>query len=125
MKLESPSGSDQKIPSLFEAVTNAVPAQEYDPPLDLVKFRSLSEFDRARTGPEFFTKEHIKEFLEKKWKRELHNDTSYWWLLQIKKDTTDPGKLTRIGTRLRQFAKAIHETNHPFEGFKRDVSKYL
>jgi hypothetical protein len=128
MKLESPLVCDPnlKIPSLFEAVTGKMPIVEQpEPPPELVKYRMLGKFDKARAGDEFFRKEEIAEYLETKWKRELHNRTCFQWLVELKAETTDCYQLQVINNKLKEFAKVIKSTRNACDALLVDVSEYV
>ena len=126
MKLESPSDSAQSIPSLFEAVTNKSPiTQQPEPPHDLMRFRTLSKYEKEKAGSDFFRKEHIVKYLDEKWDRELSNKVGFEWLLELKDETTDSAELQKINMKLREFARVIKDTRNPYDALLVDVSRYV
>ena len=128
MKSEQPLDLDQRLKlSLFDAIMEATPRiMDEPPPPALVAFRALSEHEREAKGPEFFRKELIKAYIDKKWDVELHNKTSYEWLLEGKKEyKDDPDKLKAIAKRIALFAQAIYETERPFRALRVDVKNEL
>ena len=116
MNVEPKLDSDQR-PSLYDSVMSDEPMVMKEPvPLDLAKFRAMSRYDRERDGPEFFRREHIKNYIEKKWAVELHNKSCYGWLLEIK--NIYPDKEQAINEKIQGFLKAIRRTDKPFTALR-------
>jgi len=123
MKLENPSVSDQKIPNLYESIVCADPMiDQPQPPPEIMKYRTLSPYEKEKVSVELFRKEHVEAYLDKKWKRELHNRICWLNLRDLKAKTKDTAELFTINQRLAIFARVIQETRNPFQSLKLDLT---
>ena len=95
-------------------------------PAELIQFRNSSRTDKAAAGARFFMQDFMVEYLDKKWKCELHNRANYEWCKQLLLEILpkdDYGTRKKVAEKMYEFVEAIEKTNNPFPAFKIDWSK--
>ena len=103
-------------PQYLTDIVNRRPKPELEPPEDIVKFRLKPREQRYRDSEEFYRRDHIREYLEDKWRRELYNrDTLINLLRERTENKANPAALKEINAAVMLFYEAIKQTRYPYE----------
>lgn len=123
LKIHPPTSD--KLLSLYDSVIDASPMTIEDAPVELVEFRKASKFQRLKDGEKFYTQDFIAEYLEHKWKVELHNKTSFLWLWEGYQNTKNKEKKQCLLKKMSEFKQAITSNAYPFQALAIDFTKHL
>ncbi len=132
--MESLNNSSTLSLSLFQSLVNENPKtpQNYKkqdnknpwPPSDLIDYRKMRKFEQFKISEKFHQQEHIKEYLEAKWKAELHNRDTFMYLWDLHKTDQDEKKLHALEVKLSQFKRVIMAQEKPYPVLKLDFINY-
>lgn len=111
--------------SLFSAMLNENPKTASMAPKELVEFRSLDKYAQRKSESDgFFQQPFLQEFLEDKWKAELHNRSTFLWAHELYMTMPEGDEKDKIEVKLKQFKNAIEKTDHPYLALHIDFTKY-
>ena len=122
--MNSQSNLGTLSPSLFQAVVNENPRSAPLPPQDLVEYRLLSKYEQIKVSDKFHQQEHIRQYLEDKWKAEIHNRDCFLWLWEVYQTEHDDQKRHALEVKLTQFKRAIVAQDKPYPSIMLDFTKY-
>ena len=126
--MESLTILNTSLPSLFQTVVNENPKPVPAPPQDLVEYRLLSKFEQFKVSEKFNQQEHIKNYLEDKWKVELYNRDCFIWLWEVYagkwKVELDDKKKEILEIKMSQFKKAIMKQDRTYIALKLNFDKF-
>lgn len=128
MESQSNSGTLSQIPSLVQSVINENPKSIPSPPKDLVEFRLLSKYEQLKISDKFYQQEHIKVYLEDKWKAELHNRDCFIWLWEVYSGKwnveLNDQQRHALETKMTQFKRVIVAQEKPYPALLLDFEKH-
>ena len=114
----------EKKSSLFESAMSNEPQIVPDPPAELSLFRSLPREEKFKASEKFYAQDFVQEYLELKWKAELHNRTCFLFLWEGYKRITNREKKDRLEVKLVRFKNVIRDTDHPFKALRINMNEY-
>ena len=100
--------------TLFESVTAENPKRAPER-ITIEEYRSIPESGRDQVN---------KDYLDKKWKVELHNRDCFLWLWEVYKTETDLQRKHALEVKMSQFRKAIINTQKSYPALMLDFKKY-
>lgn len=129
------SSTSNRIPTLFESAMANEPIYAPRPSGDFLdyknrisnpEFKKLPRDEQSKQRGDFCRREDISEYLESKWKAELHNRDNFLMIYQFVKDDRDNERQTEgsVLRKLTKFKKVIKSQQFPFEALAMDFSKY-
>jgi len=132
MTIVNTQESSEKPLSLYEVAASIEPRSIPKAPQEMLVFRNLSLGDRnkkseggASVSDNFYRQEFIKEYMDKKWRAELHNKTGFLFIWEgfIRMGKQDKKEILRA--QLGKFRDAIISNDHEYIALHTDFGKYL
>lgn len=94
----------------------------------MVEFRLLTKYEQLKISDKFHQQEHIKTYLEDKWKVELHNRDCFILLWEVYSGKcnveTDDQQRHALETKMTQFKRVIVAQDKPYPALVLDFEKY-
>ena len=80
--------------------------------------------DKYAIQDKLFRQKHVIEYLQEKWKAELHNRDSFLSLWEVYETEIDTQRKHALEVKMAQFRKAIINTQNPYSALMLDFTKY-
>lgn len=110
--------------TMFEAVVNENPQDIPVPPKELTDYRNSTKEERDSMAERFFKQQFIQDYLELKWKAELHNRDCFLNMWNHYQTEKDPAKRSALENKMRMFKYKISNNSHPFRALTLNLLEY-
>lgn len=109
-------GCSVKSLSLFDGIINENPWKQ-PARMTINEYKNLSDKGKEDAN---------KDYIEKKWRSELHNRDCFLWLWELYQSEKDHDLSHAIETKLAQFKRAILAQENPYPALRLDFKeKYI
>lgn len=116
--------SEKHCPTIYDEISCYQPKEIPERPKEINQFYTNSPAVRAKISNDIFNKIDVVNYLNEKWKAELHNRDCFVRIYQIFTGPGDPKLMAALTAKLTQFKKAILSYKSPCDVLRIDFKKY-